>query len=235
MAPTDYGSKTFAGWRAAAADEWAAFTQHPFVQQLGDGTLPREAFLHYLVQDYVFLIHFSRAWAMAVVKSGSLEEMKTAAGTVDALVNHEMQLHIKICAKAGISEQDLFRAEEDFENLAYTRYVMDAGLSGDFLDLIAALAPCVFGYGEIGTALKQGAVAGTPYQDWIDTYSGGEYQEVCDAVGSMIEGAMRARIGDTPETSPRWESLCERFEVATRLEVGFWDMGLRGTLRSNST
>lgn len=228
MANTDFGSQAFAGWRDAAEDEWRAFTQHAFVQQMGDGTLPHEAFLHYLVQDYVFLIHFSRAWALAVVKSESLDEMKTAAGTVDALVNHEMQLHIKICAEAGLSEAQLFEAEEDFENLAYTRYVMDAGLSGDFLDLIAALAPCVFGYGEIGTALKSSAVAGTPYQDWIDTYSGAEYQEVCHAVGSMIEGAVRSRVGDAPQDSPRWNGLCERFRVATRLEARFWDMGLRG-------
>ena len=41
-----------------------------FVEQLGDGSLPRKSFLHYLVQDYVFLVHFSRAWALAVVKSG---------------------------------------------------------------------------------------------------------------------------------------------------------------------
>ncbi len=234
MTPTDYGSKTFSGWRDAAANEWKAFTQHDFVKQMGDGTLPRAAFLHYLVQDYVFLIHFSRAWALAVVKSGSLTEMKTAAGTVDGLVNHEMQLHIKICAEAGISEEELFSAEVDLENLAYTRYVMDAGISGDFLDLIAALAPCVFGYGEIGTALKQNAVAGTPYQDWIDTYSGSEYQEVCQNVGAMIDGAVQARIGDAPQKSPRWKALCQRFEVATRLEVGFWDMGLRGTLASKT-
>lgn len=234
MTATDYGSPTFAGWRAAADAPWQAYTRHAFVQQLGDGTLPRASFLHYLVQDYVFLIHFSRAWALAVVKSESLEEMKTAAGTVDALVNHEMQLHVKICAEAGISEAELFSAEEDIENLSYTRYVMDAGLSGDFLDLMAALAPCVFGYGEIGAHLKKTAAAGTPYQDWIDTYSGDEYQDVCRSVGSMIEGAMAARIGNAPIDSPRWNTLCERFTTATRLEVGFWDMGLRGALASET-
>ena len=233
MSTTDFGSPTFASWRAEAQAPWQAYTRHAFVEQLGDGTLPRASFLHYLVQDYVFLIHFSRAWALAVVKSESLEEMKTAAGTVDALVNHEMQLHVKICAEAGISEAELFSAEEDFENLAYTRYVMDAGLSGDFLDLMAALAPCVFGYGEIGTHLKTSAAAGTPYQDWIDTYSGDEYQDVCRSVGAMIEGAIAARIGDAPKDSPRWSALSERFKTATRLEVGFWDMGLRGALRTD--
>ena len=235
MTSSDYGSPTFAGWRAAASKEWQAYTRHEFVKRLGDGSLERSAFLHYLVQDYVFLIHFSRAWALAVVKSESLEEMKTAAGTVDALVNHEMQLHVKICAEAGIDEEQLFTAQEDFENLAYTRYVMDAGLSGDFLDLLAALAPCVFGYGEIGTQLKQSAVAGTPYQDWIDTYAGDEYQDVCRSVGAMLEGAVAHRLGDAHQDSPRWRTLCGRFETATRLEVGFWDMGLRGVLRSENS
>ncbi|MEM8687789.1 MAG: thiaminase II, partial [Pseudomonadota bacterium] len=72
MTSSDYGSPTFAGWRTAASKQWDAYTRHEFVNRLGDGSLERSAFLHYLVQDYVFLIHFSRAWALAVVKSESL-------------------------------------------------------------------------------------------------------------------------------------------------------------------
>ena len=81
----------------------------------------------------MFLVHFSRAWSLATVKSETLEEMKVCAGTVDALVNHEMSLHIKTCAAEGIDEDALFAAQEAVENLAYTRYVLDAGLQGDFL------------------------------------------------------------------------------------------------------
>ena len=88
------------------------------------------AFLHYLIQDYVFLVHFSRAWSLAVVKAETINEMKVCASTVDALVNHEMALHIKTCAAEGIEEETLFNSIEAVENLAYTRYVMDAGLKG---------------------------------------------------------------------------------------------------------
>lgn len=219
-----YGA-TFSQWRGACPD-WGAYTRHSFVEGLKDGTLPREAFLHYLVQDYVFLIHFSRAWALAVVKSGSLEEMKVAAGTVDALVNHEMALHVSTCAEEGIDEQTLYSAREETANLAYTRYVMDAGLSGDFLDLVAALAPCVMGYGEIGARLALEAAADTPYRRWIDTYAGADYQGVCQTVGAMIDGAAARRLGPDPAASPRWSALQARFDAATRLEVGFWGMGL---------
>ncbi|MQY44255.1 thiaminase II [Epibacterium sp. SM1969] len=221
----DYGS-IFGKWRAAAGETWPAYTRHAFVEGMRDGSLPRAAFLHYLVQDYIFLIHFSRAWALAVTKADTIDEMRLCAATVNALIDEEMKLHIGICAEAGISESDLAKAEERTENLAYTRYVLDAGHSGDFLDLLAALAPCVMGYGEIGARLKAEA-SDTPYQDWIDTYAGEEYQSVCHAVGALLDGAVTRRLGANPETSPRWSALSDRFTVATRLEVGFWDMGLK--------
>lgn len=193
---------------------------------LGTVVIPNEAFLHYLRQDYVFLIHFSRAWALAVTKAESVDEMRHAAATVNALVNEEIALHIDVCAKAGIDEAALFATEERAENLAYTRYVLDAGHSGDILDLLAALAPCVMGYGEIGRYLSTNASSDT-YKQWIDTYAGDEYQQVCVSVGGLIDVAVKQRIGVEVEASPRWSALCRRFDLATRLEVGFWDMGLR--------
>ena len=232
MSAPDYGSAVYAAWREVAADDWRAYTKHPFVEGLRDGTLDHGCFVHYLVQDYVFLKHFARAWAMAVVKSETLDEMKLAAGIVDGLINHEMQLHVQVCAREGIDEPTLFDAEEGFENLAYTRYVIDAGLGGDFLDLVAALAPCVLGYGEIGARLGASAVDGTRYREWIDTYADAEYQGLCESTGALIEAAAARRLGAVPMDSPRWSALCGRFTTATRLEIGFWEMGLRGAAGS---
>lgn len=227
MTGSVYG-ETFAHWRAGCPGPWRDYTHHAFVEGLRNGSLSRASFLHYLVQDYVFLVHFARAWSLAVVKAETLDEMKICAGTVDALVNHEMALHVTTCAAQGIDEAALFGAVEEFENLAYTRYVMDAGLQGDFLDLMAALAPCCFGYGEIGLRLARSAAPDTPYRDWIDTYSDPEYQTVMASVGQMIDGAIAQRLGPDPTTSQRWPNLQARFTTATRLEVAFWDMGLRG-------
>lgn len=225
MAP-DYG-KTFALWRAGAATAWQDYTHHAFVEGLGDGTLPRAAFLHYLIQDYVYLVHYARAWSLAVVKAETLEEMKICARTVDALVNHEMSLHVETCAAEGIDEATLFAAPEAVENLAYTRFVMDAGIQGDFLDLMAALAPCVMGYGEIGLRLAGSKTPDTPYAAWIATYADPGYQAVCARVGAMIDAAVARRVGDLPQ-SPRAAALQDRFGRATKLEVGFWQMGLDG-------
>ena len=219
-----YGA-TFPLWRAAAGETWRAYTRHPFVEGMRDGTLPREGFLRYLVQDYVFLVHFSRAWALAVTKAETLEEMRACAATVHALLDEEMRLHVETCAAEGVPEAELFAAEEAPANLAYTRYVLDAGHSGDFLDLMAALAPCVLGYGEIGARLADEADK-TPYAEWIATYAGEEYQRTCREVGALIDAAVARRLGDAPEASPRWPRLCARFATATRLEVGFWGLGL---------
>ena len=68
-----YGN-TFQAWRTGAGQAWSDYARHAFVEGLRTGELPRASFLHYLVQDYVFLVHFSRAWSLAVVKAETLEE-----------------------------------------------------------------------------------------------------------------------------------------------------------------
>lgn len=230
-AAVDYGSPCFAAWREAAAPHWQAYTHHPFVAGLADGSLPRRAFLFYLQQDYLFLRHFARAWALAVVKADTLAGMRQAAAVVQALLGEEMQLHVAICEREGISAAALEGAEEAVENLAYTRYVMDAGLAGDMLDLLAALAPCVLGYGEIGARLSAGEAPpgrDAAYSEWIDTYGSSGYQALCVEVAGVLEDALARHLGAEPQGSPRWRALAGRFATATRLEVGFWDMGLRG-------
>lgn len=228
MMDIDYNSPAYTALRDQARPDWQAYTGHAFVTQLGQGILDKHAFIHYLIQDYVFLKHFARAWGLALVKAQTMGEMKFTARTLDTLVNHEMQLHIGICAEHGIGESVLFNTQEELENLAYTRYVLDSGLQGDFLDMLAALAPCVLGYGEIGIRLKREGSPGNPYQDWIDIYCGKEYQNFCGQVGELIEQATVRRLGEDYQNNPRWAALSQRFNTATRLEVGFWDMGLRG-------
>ena len=219
----DYG-RSFALWRAHCPDHWHDYTHHPFVEGLKDGSLPREAFLTYLRQDYLFLIHFSRAWSLAVVKAGNLAEMQAASASVHALLHFEMALHVRICEAEGITEAELEAAEEAPANMAYTRYVLEAGFSGDFLDLLAALAPCIMGYGEIGARLMHEA-GETPYRNWIETYAGDEFQKLCRDTGTLIDTAVADRLGSSPETQPDWARLCRHFTNATRLEIGFWGLG----------
>ena len=183
--------------------------------------------LYYLKQDYVFLIHFSRAWALAVTKADTVDEMRACTATLNALINEELKLHIELCGREGIDEATLFATQEAPQNLVYTRYVLDAGYSGDFLDMLAALAPCVLGYGEIGASLGASATSDI-YREWINAYSSSEYQDVCGEFGVLMDNAIHSRLGTTAEHSARMPALQKRFTMATSLEVGFWQMGIEG-------
>ena len=85
--------------KAAANAEWVAYTEHPFTNAMADGTLPQAAFRHYLVQDYLFLIEFARAYALSLYKSPTLADMRKAAEGISAILDVEMQLHVKLCGE----------------------------------------------------------------------------------------------------------------------------------------
>ncbi|MDP6346383.1 MAG: thiaminase II, partial [Alphaproteobacteria bacterium] len=77
----------YARLRAACADDWRAYTGHDFIRQLAAGTLAEASFRHYLGQDYLFLIHFARAYALAAYKTTDLTEMRAAVSSVDGILN----------------------------------------------------------------------------------------------------------------------------------------------------
>ena len=215
----------FYEWLKSEADaEWRAYVEHPFTTAMADGSLPEAAFRHYLVQDYLFLIEFARAYALAVYKAPQLSDMREAAGALSAILDVEMKLHVKLCAGWGLSPEDLERAPPAPEMLAYTRYVLDTGMRGDLLGLKVALAPCVIGYAEIGTRLAPVAGAGgeNPYRVWIDEYAGAAYQEVARKARSDLD-----RLADRYATPAREAELAGIFREATRLEADFWEMGWR--------
>ena len=206
---------------------WLLYTKHDFVNLLSSDSLEEKYFLNYLIQDYLFLIQFSKAWSLAVLKSDTLEEMKIAANTVNELINFEMELHIKLCASYNISKNDLESANEENENIAYTRYVLELGYSGDFLDLLSALAPCVLGYGEIGINGKNFKIKTPMYKKWIDTYSSDEYQDVCKNVANLIDQAFLLRLGSDYVNTYKWNKVNKIFNKATLLEIDFWNMALK--------
>ncbi len=220
----------FSRLREACADEWRVYTDHDFVRGLADGTLPEACFRHYLGQDFLFLIHFARAYALAAYKGDNLGDIRQAAASLSAILDVEMDLHVKFCSRWGLDEDDMAALPEAEETMAYTRYVLEKGLQGDLLDLHVALAPCILGYAEIGRTLAESPATrleGNPYAPWIDMYASDQYQAVAEDERATIERLM-ARRG-----SPgRLPVLTETFRQATRLEAALWDMGMHAVDRS---
>ncbi|HWB51798.1 MAG TPA: TenA family protein [Stellaceae bacterium] len=218
------GNTLFDRLVAACGPAWPAYTRHDFVLRLADGTLPEAAFRHYLIQDYLFLLHFSRAWGLAIYKSETLAEMRRAQALVAATLDVEIGLHIDYCRGWGIDPAAMAAAAEALPTVAYTRFVLDRGLAGDRLDLEVALAPCVVGYAEIARerlADPATRLDGNPYRSWLDMYAGAEYQALADEAKAALDEQFARRGGEG-----RFASLAASFAAATRLEAGFWQMGL---------
>lgn len=218
----------FGRLRSAAAEDWASYVDHAFVRQLGAGTLPEAAFATYLVQDYLFLIQFARAYALATYKSRSLDDMRAAQAGLAAILG-EMELHVKLCGRWGLSPAAIEAAPEQQATVAYTRFVLDCGAAGDLLDLHVALAPCVIGYAEIGRRLAPdgvNALGDHPYREWIGEYAGDAYQQIAvNARRHLDDLAARSM------TELRFDALAKLFATASRLEADFWQMGLDGASR----
>ncbi len=212
----------FGRLRRDAAAEWAAYTQHRFVRGLADGTLPETDFRRYLKQDYLYLHHYARAHALALLKCEDVAQMRDFAAVITAIL-HEMQLHQSYCAEWGITAEDLAREPESLELLAYSRFLIDVGVSGDVLDLLAALAACAVGYGEIGARLLADPAtlrAGNPYFRWIEAYGGEAYCTLALASLDRLETAWCAYASES-----RYPGLLKKFRIATRLEAEFWQAG----------
>jgi thiaminase/transcriptional activator TenA len=213
----------FRALRSGAAREWDAYCWHPFVQGLADGSLPLKAFRRYLVQDYLFLVQFARAQALAVVKAESLEAMRAKGAVVQAILD-ETKLHLVYCAEWGLDEAAVLAEPEAPETVCYTRWVMDQGYRGDILDLEVALAPCTVGYGEVAARIETHPARrreGNPYENWIVQYASAEYQAVARGAAERLD-----RLSESHGGAARLASLTRLFAEASRLEADFWQMGL---------
>jgi len=215
----------FARLKTAAAEDWQRYVQHEFVRQLGDGSLPEAAFRTYLVQDFLFMIQHARAWALAAYKARTLADLRMAKDTLASIMDIEMGLHLRVCKRWGLETGDVEATPEHPATIAYTRYVLDVGMSGDFLDLQVALTPCSLGYAEIGRRLAPQGVGALdlahPYYEWISEFAGDAYQQMAAEAQRRLDA-----LGQHYAYEHRLDELTRIFATAARLEADFWQMGL---------
>ncbi|ORX54113.1 hypothetical protein DM01DRAFT_1367189 [Hesseltinella vesiculosa] len=204
---------------------WENYVDHPFVRGIADGTLPRECFIYYIKQDYLYLQSYARAAALAAYKSKDIDTCAANAKIVTH-IHDETQTHLKYCEQWGISREEVLATPESVYNVAYTRFVLDKGASGDQLDLQVAMAACLLGYGDIGVRLFNNPATkreGNPYWPWIETYAGEQYQDAVDVGKKLMEDLATHSVSTS---ATRFKEACDIFEQGVRLEISFWDMGL---------
>ncbi|MDE0483781.1 MAG: thiaminase II [Candidatus Poribacteria bacterium] len=205
--------------RQSAAPIWEADLKHPFVRGMADGTLPTEKFKFYLIQDYLFLLDYSRVFAYGTIKAHDEATMALFAKLLDETLNTEMDLHRGYCEKFGISPAEMEAAPMAPTTHAYTRHMLHVAQIGTLADVIAGVLPCQWGYAEIGTTLaEQGGSPEPLYQEWIDMYASPEFL----ALGEWLRNLLNEIT--TESSSAEKERLHKNFLLSSRYEYLFWEM-----------
>lgn len=204
--------------RAIADPIWRAQHRHPFVRAIGDGSVDRKRFAYWIRQDYLFLIDYARLFALATARAPDLETMTAFARLAHETLETEMALHRAYAAEFGISATELESEQKAPAIQAYTDFILRVAALGDYAELVAALLPCMWGFSEIGLALKQRGVPEEPLAaKWVEMYGSTEFAELAgwcrDILDRLAEGLPQAHR----------KRLVDAFIASSRHELRFWD------------
>jgi thiaminase (transcriptional activator TenA) len=189
----------------------------PFNLELAAGSLARERFQTYIVQDALYLGQFSRALAIAAAKAPDTATLQSFAQSALGAVAVEKTLHERYLQTFGIDPAGLAEAEPSPDCLAYTNFLLAAAYHEPWEVLVAALLPCFWIYWDVGCAIAGKATPENPYRAWIDTYADERFGE---AVRTVISTCDRA-AGDA-SAAIRAQMLAA-FVRASQYEWLFWD------------
>ncbi|KOG99018.1 trifunctional hydroxymethylpyrimidine kinase/phosphomethylpyrimidine kinase/thiaminase [Saccharomyces eubayanus] len=202
---------------------WDSYVNHEFVKKVADGTLERKKFRFFIEQDYAYLVDYARVHCIAGSKAPCLEDIEKELSIV-ASVRNEMGEHEKrLTEEFGVPDQAYFQNIARGPALkAYSRYFNDVSRRGNWQELVAALTPCLMGYGYALTKMKGKVTAaeGSAYYKWCETYSSPWY---CAA---MAEGELL--LNHILETYPpeQLDTLVTIYAEVCELETNFWTAAL---------
>lgn len=199
------GSLSAALW-ADNADLVDAALQHPFIRGVADGSLPRQAFAHYVAQDAFFLECFARGYALGVASSSDRATLDSFADLLQG-VREELRLHADYAERWGI---DLTSVEPASATLAYTDFLLSTASPGDVGLISAAMTPCMRLYAHLGQRLAMEGATG-PYEEWVVTYASPEFE----ALAARLEALLDQHATDTADVRTAYRR-------AMRLEVDFF-------------
>jgi thiaminase/transcriptional activator TenA len=208
--------------RRSAEGIWEAQHRHPFVRGIGDGTLEPERFNVWVRQDYLYLIEFARLHALGAARAPGLREMTRFADVTQGLLHMEMDLHRSYAAEWGISSAQLEREEMLPTTQGYTDFLVRTAAVGDFVELTAALLPCIWGYAEIAERLVGGRPADERYARWVAMYTSPEFAELAGWARELTDEA-----GEDVKAAGR-ERARRAFLISSRYELAFWQMAWAG-------
>ena len=200
---------------------YAAILRHPFVRGLTDGSLPRESFQFYAVQDALYLREFARALSLVAARapedSWIIMFNEHAAGALKV----ERALHESFFKEFGLTPDAVAATPMAPTNLAYTSYLLAVAYGAPYHEAMAAVLPCYWIYWEVGRELERAGSPDPLYTRWIGTYASDEFGDVVRAV---IDATNRVAVR---LSAAERHAMIRHFVTTSRYEWMFWEMGYR--------
>ena len=86
----------------ATTEIWEEYNRHPFVLGIQNGTLDKEKFRYYMIQDYLYLEDYAKTFAIGVAKAKSIRIANLFAKYINVM-NGELNVHEGYFAKLNIT------------------------------------------------------------------------------------------------------------------------------------
>lgn len=205
----------------ATEELWAEYNAHPFVKGIADGSLDKEKFKYYMIQDYRYLIDYTKVFAVGAAKADDLEAMRLFAGYTHAILNGEMSIHKAYMKRLDITEEEAEHTPSALDNISYTSYMLRIAYEEGPAEVAAAILSCALSYEVIAKKIVEenpGALTHPFYGEWVSGYAAEEYHDqnvvLIDLMNRLSEGYSEKKLAH----------LTEIFTVCSRYEMAFWDM-----------
>lgn len=193
----------------------------PFNQALANGSLPRDVFQHYMIQDAHYLVAFGRALAVAAGKADDAEGVVQFAAAAQEAVVAERALHHSFMRDFAVTPEIFQSTPLTPTCHHYCHFLQSVAWSRPYPVALAALLPCFWIYAEVGVDLQKHSVPGNPYQSWIDTYGGDDFHAHVRAVRHTVDAVAAQADART------LAEMHAAYTDAARLEWMFWDSAYR--------
>jgi thiaminase/transcriptional activator TenA len=221
VTPADSALRTRDVLWSDVEDIYAAILAHPFITGLTDGTLPRAAFRHYIVQDAHYLRGYARALAVCAAKAPHEDDTVMFAQHAAGAIAAERDLHAALMGEMGSSPEEAALEPVAPTTQAYVSYMMASALGGSYAEAVGAVLPCYWIYARVGDELLARSSPDPLYARWIAMYGSDDFQSVVDAVLAATD-RIGAGLSERERTAMR-----RHFRTTSKYEWMFWDAGLR--------
>jgi thiaminase/transcriptional activator TenA len=205
----------------AGASIWEAQKEHPFVVELAAGTLEEDAFLHWVRQDYRYLLDYARVFAVAGTKADDEETMTHLLDVAHTILDDEMDLHREFAAEYGLTPADLEAVTKAPTCVAYTNFLLRTAHEGSIAEISAAIYPCGQGYLDVADHMADLATDQHRYTPFIEKYTSDQFREAVTWMREFVDRCGERYPGER-------DAMREAFLTSARLEHAFWEMAYSG-------